>query len=103
VPLEEPQDVVGVVQRERVNDQPAHPEFRVAECRARVYRHRVQLEVGDLQGAEPRRAFDLGGRPLEPVEAADKVVEGAVAEPAVPAPTPSSSLPPLSRRQPTAS
>ena len=26
MPLEEPQDVVGVFQRERVNDQPAHPE-----------------------------------------------------------------------------
>lgn len=71
--LKEPQDIVGVFERERVNDQPAHPEFRVAACRARVHGHGIQLEVGDLQGAEPGRAFDLGGGPLEPVEGADQV------------------------------
>lgn len=69
MPLEEPQDVVGVVQRERVNDQPAHPECRVAECRARVYRHRVQLEgkaevtLDDLSG-EPFIALPATAGPL---------------------------------------
>jgi hypothetical protein len=45
--FKEQQDIVGILQRERVNDQPAHPEFRVPACRARVRSHRVQLEVGD--------------------------------------------------------
>jgi hypothetical protein len=78
--LEEPQDIVGVFQRERVNDQPADPEFRVTAGRARVDGHRVQLEVGDLQRAEPGRPLDLGGGPLQLVEAPDQVVGAAVAE-----------------------
>ena len=80
--VKEPQDIVGVFERERVDDQPADPEFRVPARRARVDGHRVQLEPGDLQRAEPRRALDLPGGPLEPVQATDQVVGGAVAEPA---------------------
>jgi hypothetical protein len=65
--LEEPQDVVGVFQRQRVDDQPAYPEFRVPARRGGIHGRRVQLEVGDLQGAEPRRALDLGDGSPEPV------------------------------------